>query len=167
MSQKLFKLDEAQSLLSFIAPHLDQARELKQKMDRLDEDLARASAQIMVLGGSIPPHAELAAKRAERGQVAELLKETVSKVLQTGCLIKDLDVGLIDFPAIREGEEVYLCWKLGEERIEYWHRVHEGFAGRKLLGDLSPEESSGGDPEFFEWSSGRTPTYSPVTSGTA
>jgi hypothetical protein len=144
MSQRLFKLNEAQELLPFIAPHLDQARELKQKMDRLDEDLARASAQIMILGGSIPPHAELAAKRAERGRVAELLKEAVSKILQTGCLIKDLDVGLIDFPAIRGGEEVYLCWKLGEERIEYWHRVQEGFAGRKLLDDLSPGESSHG-----------------------
>lgn len=146
MAEKYFKLHEAQELLPFIGPHLEQAREQKQKMDRLDEELSRASAQIMILGGSIPPHAELAKKRAERERVAALLKESLSKIVQTGCLIKDLDVGLVDFPAILQGEEVLLCWKLGEERIEYWHRVHEGFAGRKLLDDTLPDEPPPGGP---------------------
>lgn len=141
MAQKFFKLHEAQELLPRIAPHLEQARDQKQQLDRLDEDLARASAEIMVLGGSIPPRAELARKKSDRQQVAALLKESVTRIIQTGCLIKDLDVGLIDFPAMLKGEEIYLCWKLGEERIEYWHSIHDGFAGRKPLGNASDEPS--------------------------
>ncbi len=140
MAQKFFKLHEAQELLIFIGPFLEQARELKQKMDKLDEELSRAAAQIMVLGGSIPPRTELAAKKSERDRIAEELKDCVSRIVQTGCLIKDLDVGLIDFPTLRHGEEVYLCWKLGEERIEYWHSVQEGFAGRKLLDETLPDD---------------------------
>ena len=146
MAQKFFKLHEAQELLLYIAPHLEQARELKQQMEKLDDELSRAAAQIMVLGGSIPPRTELAAKKSERDHAAGELKECVSKIVQTGCLVKDLETGLIDFPAKRLGEEVYLCWKLGEERIEYWHSVQEGFAGRRLLDenlleDMPPDDT--------------------------
>jgi hypothetical protein len=140
MAERYFTLDEAQDLLPRIAPYLELAREQKQKMDSLDEQLSRASAEIMVLGGSIPPRQKLAKVKSERDQVAGQLKESISKIVETGCLIKDLDVGLVDFPAMRGGEEVLLCWKLGEERIEYWHRVHEGFAGRKLLDETHPDE---------------------------
>ena len=55
------------------------------------------------------------------------------KIEQAGCVVKDLDTGLIDFPSVVNDEQVYLCWKLGEERIRYWHRMDEGFAGRKPL----------------------------------
>lgn len=144
MAEKLFTLREAQELLPVIVPYLEQARDQKRRMDQLDEDLARASAQIMILGGSLPPRAELAGKRAERDQVAAALKESIGEVARTGCLIKDLDVGLVDFPAILRGEEVYLCWKLGEERIEYWHRVHEGFVGRKLIDENPPDDAPPG-----------------------
>jgi hypothetical protein len=53
----------------------------------------------------------------------------------SGCLVKDLDIGLIDFPAMLGQQQVFLCWKLGEPRIEFWHGVHEGFAGRKPIED--------------------------------
>jgi hypothetical protein len=59
--------------------------------------------------------------------------EAVNKIQETGCVVKDLDTGLIDFPSLLDGQEVYLCWKVGEDRIEYWHGLHEGFAGRKPL----------------------------------
>ena len=52
----------------------------------------------------------------------------------SGCLLKDLEKGLIDFPALLDGHEVYLCWQRGEPRIEYWHRIEDGFAGRRLIG---------------------------------
>ena len=57
----------------------------------------------------------------------------MEQVQSFGCLIKDLDVGLIDFPTLYRGEEVYLCWKLGEDGIEFWHGVSEGFRGRKKI----------------------------------
>jgi hypothetical protein len=143
MAEKHFTLHEAQELLLYIAPHLEQACEQKRAMDKLEEELSRASAEIMVLGGSIPPRKKLAQTRLERDELAAQLKESVSKVAEAGCLIKDLDVGLVDFPAIVQGEEAYLCWKLGEERIEYWHRIHEGFAGRKLINNALPDEPPG------------------------
>ncbi len=71
------------------------------------------------------------------------LQDAVTKIQETGCLVKDLDMGLVDFPCRLKGEDVYLCWKLGEERIGFWHGVNEGFAGRKPLDDTLPEEPPG------------------------
>ncbi|HLV01558.1 MAG TPA: DUF2203 domain-containing protein, partial [Acidobacteriota bacterium] len=54
----------------------------------------------------------------------------LAKIQDAGCLVKSVDEGLIDFPHIRDGREVYLCWRYGEDDIEYWHEVDAGFAGR-------------------------------------
>jgi hypothetical protein len=133
MAERYFKLDEAQELLPVIGSYLEQAREQKVKVDGLNEELAHAAARIMVMGGSIPPHTELSKKKTARDEFASRIQEAVSKILDTGCLVKDLDEGLVDFPSLMNGEEVYLCWKLGEERIGFWHGTEEGFAGRKPL----------------------------------
>lgn len=146
MTEKHFKREEAEELLPMIGRCLEQAREQKQKIDGLEAELSRAAARIMALGGSIPSYAELARSRAERDRFVALLGEAVTKIQQTGCLVKDLDQGLVDFPSLLEGEEVYLCWKLGEEHIEFWHGIHEGFAGRKPLRDAAPDEPLPGRP---------------------
>jgi hypothetical protein len=57
----------------------------------------------------------------------------VSRIHEAGGLVKDLDAGLVDFPARREGVEVLLCWRLGEDEVGYWHGLEEGFSGRKPL----------------------------------
>ena len=143
MSERYFDRDEAEELLPLIAGVLSDAREQKQKMDGLDNELARAAAKIMILGGWIPPHRELAEKRVMRDEARDKIKEAIERIQDTGCVLKDLDEGLVDFPALREGREVYLCWKLGEERIGYWHGLDEGFAGRKPLEDQEPESPPG------------------------
>ncbi len=68
-------------------------------------------------------------------------KEVEPVLIETGCLVKDLDSGLLDFPAIIDNKEVYLCWRLGEDRIRFYHGQREGFAGRKPLDprDTGPE----------------------------
>ena len=132
--------------LPLIAGCLTEARQLKQTMDGLDNELARAAAKVMMLGGWLPPHRELSEKRALREQAREKIAEAIRQIHETGCVVKDLDEGLVDFPSMREGREVYLCWKLGEEHIGYWHGIDEGFAGRKPLEDDDsgePEEPSG------------------------
>jgi len=83
----------------------------------------------MMMGGVIVPYEALAKLRREHTRLAESLKSSLERILETGCVIKDLDVGLLDFPSIIDNEEVYLCWKLGEDRIRYYHRQNEGFAG--------------------------------------
>jgi hypothetical protein len=94
----------------------------------------------MMMGGVIVPYEKLAALRVEHQHLAESLKTSLNRILETGCVIKDLDVGLLDFPAVIDNEDVYLCWKLGEDRIRFYHRQDEGFAGRKPLDprDLGP-----------------------------
>jgi hypothetical protein len=143
MSDRYFDREEAEELLPMIATALMLAREEKQKMDSLDRDLSQAAAKIMMLGGWLPPHRELAEKRLLREQAKEKIAQAISEIHETGCVVKDLDEGLVDFPSLRHGEEVYLCWKLGEEHIGYWHGLTEGFAGRKPLEDEGPEEPSG------------------------
>ncbi|MCL4519518.1 MAG: DUF2203 domain-containing protein [Thaumarchaeota archaeon] len=69
----------------------------------------------------------------DRREIMDELTVCVSKIEQLGIEVKDLDSGLIDFPAMRFHEMVYLCWKLGEGEVLYWHGVSEGFKGRKLL----------------------------------
>jgi len=86
------------------------------------------------------PYEKFSKLRAEHTQLAQTLKSTLNRILQTGCIVKDLDVGLLDFPAIIDNQDVYLCWKLGEDRIRFYHRQDEGFAGRRPLDprDLGP-----------------------------
>lgn len=61
------------------------------------------------------------------------LQKEIEKLEELGCILKDMNIGLLDFPAVRLGVRVWLCWKLGEGRVSFWHGVHEGFAGRKAI----------------------------------
>jgi hypothetical protein len=140
MSEKYFNREQAEQLLPRIRKSLEKAQEQKRSLDSLDQELTQASARIMMVGGSIPPYQELVRKKGEREEFVSKLEEAVNHIQETGCLVKDLDAGLVDFPTLRDGREVYLCWKLGEKRIGYWHGTEEGFAGRKPLDESSSEE---------------------------
>jgi hypothetical protein len=144
MPDRYFNRREAEELLPMIEKCLEEARACKQKVEACDLDISRTAARIMVLGGSIPPFASLAETRAQRERSVTTLQEQVNRIQQTGCVVKDLDEGLVDFPSLMEGEEVFLCWKLGEERILYWHGLEEGFAGRKPLDDTPDDTPPGG-----------------------
>jgi len=133
MADKYFNRREAEELLPTIAPWLAEAQSQKQRLDSVKSDLTEAASRIMFLGGTVPPVAELVRKKAEHDKVAQELLAIVTRIQETGVLVKDLDLGLVDFPSLLRGEEIYLCWKLGEERIGFWHGVDEGFAARKPL----------------------------------
>jgi len=139
---RLFTITEAERARQELEPFLVEAMECRKKLSGLEKDLTSVSARIMMMGGVVVPYEKLAALRVEHRQLAESLKTALSRILQTGCLIKDLDVGLLDFPAVIDNEDVYLCWKLGEDRIRFYHRQDEGFAGRK---PLDPRDTGSGD----------------------
>jgi len=80
---------------------------------------------------AIKGEADDAKDDAEMARAMEKLEKEVRKLEDLGCLLRDMSMGLIDFPAVRLGERVWLCWKLGEERVKFWHTRHEGYAGRK------------------------------------
>jgi hypothetical protein len=68
-------------------------------------------------------------------KMMEQLEKEIQKLEDLGCVLKDMSTGLIDFPAVRLGTRVWLCWKLGEEKVAFWHGLHEGFGGRKSVDD--------------------------------
>ena len=127
-----FTPEEANAALEQVGPLVE--RMVEQRREHLDalerqEELER---RIRGNGGGIPP-ATLAETAAEVDRIARSLAQTVDEIADHGAEVKDLDEGLIDFPALRHGETVLLCWKLGEDEIRYWHRIEDGFAGRQEL----------------------------------
>jgi len=137
---KLFTLTEAERTRRELEPVLIQAIEVRRKIAPLDEELGAIAARIQWLGGMLVPYEETARVRFDRDRLAESLRSALERISSTGCVVKDLDIGLVDFPALINNEEVYLCWRLGEERIRFWHRQDEGFTSRKPIepGDTSP-----------------------------
>ena len=83
-------------------------------------------------GGGIPP-ATLAEAADDVDREARSLAKVVDEIASRGVEVKDVDEGLVDFPALRRGETVLLCWRLGEDEIGYWHTTEDGFDGRRPL----------------------------------
>jgi len=135
MADKYFDRREAEALLLTIAPWLEDARGEKQKIEAFKTELAQVASRIMILGGTSPPLADLLRKKTEHDEAAGRLVEIVNRIQETGVIVKDLDIGLVDFPSLLEGEDIYLCWKLGEDHVDFWHGVDEGFTGRKPIDD--------------------------------
>jgi hypothetical protein len=138
--RRLFTLTEAERTRRELEPFLVEAIDCRKRLSGLEESLTAVASRIMLMGGILVPYEKLAVQRLEHQQLAQTMKSALDRILETGCVIKDLDVGLLDFPAIIDNQDVYLCWKLGEDRIRFYHRQDEGFAGRKPLDprDLGP-----------------------------
>jgi hypothetical protein len=118
---------------------LEAVRPLTEELVRHRRALAEAQARRAVLaeriagnGGGIQP-TELAAATEELEQEAAGMASCVQEIGELGGQVKDLDEGLVDFPARRGDEEVLLCWKLGEDEVGHWHGADDGFAGRRPL----------------------------------
>ena len=82
-----------------------------------------------------PPH-EVQRDLARFRGLVETLREQIEAIQETGCVIKDIEVGLVDWPAIHQGREVLLCWKYGEPEVAFWHELHTGFDGRRPVSEL-------------------------------
>jgi hypothetical protein len=136
---------EAQSYLPELDRLLRSAIDLKAEYDEFEREIQNFQERIMMMGGVMVDRDRALESRNRRDAVAGQLRTTIEQVQEIGCLIKDLDIGLIDFPTVYQGTEVYLCWKLGEPAIEYWHGVDEGFRGRKQI-DQNFLDHHEGDP---------------------
>ncbi|MFB3827577.1 MAG: DUF2203 domain-containing protein [Bryobacteraceae bacterium] len=141
-----FTLAEAESLLPTLRPLLSEAAGVKSEYDRAARCFDGLLQRIMLMGGLAPDREEAAESRHARDRAGERLKRIVEKIEQNGCVLKDLDIGLVDFPTVFRGEEVYLCWKMDEPRIAWWHGVEEGFAGRKPIDREFREKHQGDKP---------------------
>ena len=143
---KRFTLIEAESLLPEIETILREAVTLKALYLEAEQDLQAQTQRVAMQGGMVVDRQAVLDRRAGRDRHGEGLKAAVEKLQQFGCVIKDLDIGLVDFVTLFRGREVYLCWRMGESGIRYWHGVDEGFAGRKPI-DEDFLENHRGDRE--------------------
>jgi hypothetical protein len=139
---RVFTLTEAERVRREIEPFLVEAMDCRKTLLGLDNELSSVTSRIMLMGGIIVPYERLSKLRQQHEQLADTLKSSINRIMETGCVIKDLELGLLDFPAVIDNQDVYLCWKLGEDRIRFYHRQDEGFAGRK---PLNPRDLGAGD----------------------
>lgn len=122
---RYFTLEEANQTLNSIRPLMDELQEIRQAILKNQPEAWPAIEKSAGNGGN----------RALSNMVQEFekLDALVHQIQDTGVLIKDINLGLLDFPALKEGREVYLCWQYGEGDIAFWHEVEAGFAGRQPI----------------------------------
>jgi hypothetical protein len=132
---KHFTAAEANAELEHVRPLVEQMVAHRRAHVEALEQQEQLEGRIRGNGGGIPP-AELADAAAAVDREARSLARAVDAIAEHGAEVKDVDEGLIDFPALHEGETVLLCWKLGEDEIRWWHRVEDGFAGRRPVEEL-------------------------------
>lgn len=145
---RFFLLEEAAATLPEVERLLRGAVEYKREYERSERNLHAFQERVTIMGGVQPDQASLRDDRRRRDGAVEQLKNCVERITAIGCVIKDLDMGLVDFPTLYRGDEVYLCWKLGEPRIEFWHGLDEGYAGRKPIDSEFRKNHRGGEEEL-------------------
>lgn len=132
---RYFTLQEAESLIPAVTERLKEAIGAKALVGEIDTEMQELSGRISIFGGLEIDPGEVARKKLERIALVRAIEASVDEIQRRGCLVKDLDMGLLDFPALLDGVEVYLCWRLGESRIEWWHSTQEGYSGRRKIID--------------------------------
>ncbi|HEY6271858.1 MAG TPA: DUF2203 domain-containing protein [Terriglobales bacterium] len=130
---KTFTIDQAHRLLPVLKSLLKRSMEGKQLIDQVDKELQDLKHRILLSGGLSVDVPAIARRRAERDKAVQDTKDAIAEINSIGVQVKDLDIGLLDFPCAVEDQVVLLCWKYGEERIQYWHGLEEGFKGRKPI----------------------------------
>ncbi len=133
MADRTFTLAEAQSLLPVLESLLRTAMDGKKLVESTDHEFQELAHRIFLHGGILVNIVAMARRKAEREKASQRAKDAVAEIDAMGVQVKDLDIGLLDFPCQVEGKTVLLCWRLGEKKITYWHGVSEGFAGRKPI----------------------------------
>jgi hypothetical protein len=120
--EKRFTVDEANAALGELVPLLEKLRDAQRAMaERQDEVLSSSTGN----GGG-----KVGAEFLEASQAAG---RAMAGIDELGVLVRDPETGLVDFPAERDGDEVFLCWRLGEDAVAWWHPTDTGFTGRQPL----------------------------------
>ncbi|TAH36937.1 MAG: DUF2203 family protein [Planctomycetota bacterium] len=125
MEYRYFTVAEARELLPQVRRHMNRIQAAKEAILKVSPEQWPALEKAMGNGG--------AAAVTQALQHTQVLERAVRSILKLGVQIKDLDKGLLDFPSLREGREVSLCWMHGEDDIRWWHETDAGFAGRQPL----------------------------------
>lgn len=122
--QRHFTVDQANAALPVVKPMLQRLRDAKDMLT--DEEAHEALAEVAPQNGGGEPGSQI-------GKAFLEVRRLLLALQEAGIVVRDVDRGLIDFPAIIEGREVYLCWELGEDEIAWWHELDTGYRGRQPL----------------------------------
>jgi hypothetical protein len=132
-NKKTFTLEEAQTLLPVLRSLLQKSIEGKKTVEEIEKEFQDLSHRILLSGGLFVDIPKIARRRAEHDKAVQGAKDALAEIEAIGVQVKDLDIGLLDFPCVVDDQTILLCWKLGEESIQYWHGLEEGFRGRKPI----------------------------------
>lgn len=132
MAPRYFTLEEANEALGELRPVVELMVAHRRRYLAARERRGALTEQAGSNGGDLTP-SDFGEVEEELEREAGALARAVERIQSAGAQVKDLDRGLIDFPSLRDGEEILLCWHLGEDEIEYWHGPEDGFSGRKPL----------------------------------
>jgi hypothetical protein len=125
MPKKYFTIEEANALIPELNDWVPRLQELYALMNKGFPDIEKARSKAEYSGGS--------AYGTDYLKVALKANQITKNLEKRGCVLKGIEMGLVDFPSIREGKEVYLCWKIPEQEIRFWHGLDTGFAGRQPI----------------------------------
>ena len=128
MEQRYFTAEEANEALLEVRPLTEELVGHRRALVELQERQSAVTARIAGNGGNVEPH-ELEEVQAQLDEEVAGIARCVARIHEVGALVKDLDDGLVDFPATRDGRDVLLCWRLGEDEVGFWHGLDEGFLG--------------------------------------
>ncbi|WP_010272433.1 DUF2203 domain-containing protein [Paenibacillus senegalensis] len=129
--KKYFTVEEAHAILPIIREEVGQLQAIKRAFEKRYEELSLLKQKLAT------PVKERDDRLFEREFELEFMQieaqTIVNSIAQKGAELKSVEAGLVDFPALKDGQEILLCWKMGEERITHYHGPEEGFIGRKPL----------------------------------
>jgi hypothetical protein len=132
MAERSFTPDEANNALGEVRPVAERLVAVRARMRELEHSQGELVTAIGGNGGGYAA-TDLNAAQTELAGLADVALACVDKLEELGVVLKDLDLGLLDFPSEREGAEVLLCWLVGEDAVTSWHGLEEGYAGRKPI----------------------------------
>jgi hypothetical protein len=144
---RYFTIEQAELLLPQVEQLLRDALFQKAEAQKAHQEFEDIGTRIRMSGGVRVDHGKLLAIRTRRDAAMAALNTALNQINDLGAMVKDLDIGLIDFSTLYQDREVYLCWKFGETSITCWHAIEDGFRGRKPI-----------DQEFRGSHRGETPS---------
>ena len=123
--KRYFTVEEANACIPELMDEISLLRAIRAKLSALHAEITPLLEVVSLNGGS--------KRTPDLLKTTAHFQEVVDRITARGCHLKGLDPGLVDFPHLRQGREVYLCWRMGEKKIRYWHEIDDGFDGRQPL----------------------------------
>ncbi len=133
MRRRLFTFEEANDLVPWLERTFQRLNSSMQRLETMKQRQSELQRVQQRLNGTFKRHNEMNAMETELEEIEKDLQGIVDDILAEGIIIRDIPRGLVDFPHLREGREVYLCWVSGEESIAFWHETNRGYDHRQPL----------------------------------